>query len=358
MPTAKKLKSGSWHCVVFSHYEVIDGEKKRKYESFTCSIPGRKGKAECERMAAEWTSKAKRTRAGNLTVQEAVERYLASKEHVLSPSTMKTYTQYKDSYFVTIGPLLLRQLEDEDVQEWVSDLASTRSPKTVRNIYNFFTAAVGMFGKTDVSAMLPQKKKATTHTPSDDEIKALLRYLEKPGKAELRRAVMLSAFCSLRRGEICALTDKDIVGNRLLISKSMVRNKDGIWVIKTPKTTESYRYVDVPDFLLQELRTIKGPLVGLKPHQITNRFVDAIKYGKCGEHFRFHDLRHYYVSISHALGIPDAYIMECGGWKTDNVMKTVYLSTMDDRRKIEQEKLQAHFGAMQNDMQNACPAAK
>ena len=356
MPTARKLKSGSWHCSVFSHYEIVDGKKKRKYESFTCDTPGRRGKAECEQMASAWVSKAKRVRSANLTVQEALERYLAAKENVLSPSTIKTYTQYKDSYFTTLGALLLRQLEDEDVQEWVSDLASTRSPKTVKNIYNFFTAAIGMFGKFSFKVQLPQKKRTETHTPSDDEIKALLQYLDKPKKAELRRAVMLSAFCSLRRGEICALTDKDIVGNRLLISKSVVRNKDGIWVIKTPKTTESYRYVDVPDFLLQELRTIEGPLVKLRPHQVTNRFVDAIRFSHC-THFRFHDLRHYYVSISHALGIPDAYILENGGWKTDHVMKSVYLSTMDDRRKKEQEKLQAHFGAMQNEMQNASPPA-
>lgn len=356
MPTARKLKSGSWHCVIFSHYEVVDGVKKRKYESFTCSTPGRKGKAECERMAAEWSSKNKRIRSANVTVQEALERYLSAKENVLSPSTMKTYTQYKDSYFEYLGILLLRQIDDEDVQEWVSELASTRAPKTVKNIYNFFTATCKMFGEYDFKVQLPQKKITETHTPSDDEVKLLLQYLDKPKKAQLRRAVMLSAFCSLRRGEISALTDKDIVGNRLLISKSIVRNKDGVWVTKTPKTTESYRYVDVPDFLLEELRTIKGPLVGLKPHQITNRFVDAVKYSGC-PHFRFHDLRHYYVSISHALGIPDAYIMECGGWKTDHVMKTVYLSTMDDRRKKEQAKLQSHFSAMQNDMQNASPPA-
>lgn len=351
MPTARKLKSGSWHCSVFSHYEWVDGKKKRKYESFTCSTPGRKGKAECERMASEWQYNSRRTRAADFTVQESLERYLAAKEHVLSPSTIKTYTQYKDSYFAVIGPLLLRQIDDEDVQAWVSGLAETRAPKTVKNIYNFFTAACDMFGKGDFKVTLPQKKKSKLYTPTDEEIEKLLEYLNKPQKAELRRAVMLSAFCSLRRSEICALTDKDIVGNRLLISKAVVRDKDGLWVTKVPKTTDSYRYVDVPDFLMEELRTIKGPLVNCKPNQITNRFVDAIKYSGC-PHFRFHDLRHYYVSISHALGIPDAYIMENGGWKTDHVMKSVYLATMDDRRKMEQEKLQQHFGAMQNKMQN------
>ena len=357
MPTARKLKSGSWHCVVFSHYETAaDGTKKRKYESFTCSTPGRQGKAECERMAAEWYYKKRKGRCSDYTVREALDRYLASKEHVLSPSTLKTYTQYRNCYFGPIGMLLLRQIRSDDVQAWVSCLSIGRSPKTVKNIYNFFTAACAMFGLNDLSATLPQKRGSTQHTPTDAEVSALLQYLDRPGKEDLRRAVMLSAFCSLRRGEICALTDKDIIGNRLLISKSVVRNKDGVWVVKTPKTTESYRYVDVPGFLLDELRTIEGPLVKLKPHQVTNRFVDAIRYSHC-THFRFHDLRHYYVSISHALGIPDAYIMECGGWKTDHVMKTVYLSTMDDRRQKEQEKLQAHFEAMQNGMQNAGPPA-
>lgn len=47
MPTAKKLPSGSWRCLVYSHTEEItnpDGsiKKKRIYESFTSNIPGPK----------------------------------------------------------------------------------------------------------------------------------------------------------------------------------------------------------------------------------------------------------------------------------------------------------------------------
>ena len=50
MPTAKKLPSGSWRCLVYSHTEEIknpDGsiKKKRIYESFTSNIPGPKGAA-------------------------------------------------------------------------------------------------------------------------------------------------------------------------------------------------------------------------------------------------------------------------------------------------------------------------
>ncbi|MCB7523198.1 tyrosine-type recombinase/integrase [[Clostridium] hylemonae] len=50
-------------------------------------------------------------------------------------------------------------------------------------------------------------------------------------------------------------------------------------------------------------------------------------------HFRFHDLRHYSASIQHALGIPDAYIMERGGWETDGTLKSIYRHTLKDKKK-------------------------
>lgn len=51
-----------------------------------------------------------------------------------------------------------------------------------------------------------------------------------------------------------------------------------------------------------------------------------------------HDFCHYYASMSHALGIPDSCIMDAGGWKTDNALKTVYRHAMDDQKR----KLQKH----------------
>ena len=46
-----------------------------------------------------------------------------------------------------------------------------------------------------------------------------------------------------------------------------------------------------------------------------------------------HDLQHYCVSIQHALGIPDAYIMARGGWKNDAVLKQVYHHALEERQK-------------------------
>ena len=163
------------------------------------------------------------------------------------------------------------------------------------------------------------------------------QHQDRPG---LRTAVLLAAFGSLRRGEICALRPEDMVGNRIYICKSMVRDIDGYWHVKPmAKTDESNRIVILPP---QVAAMIELP-VKLHPEQVSNRFRRAVRSSGCEHIFRFHDLRHYYVSIAHALGVPDAYIMQMGGWKTDTVMHRVYRDTLPDVMAAEQEKLTQHF---------------
>lgn len=59
--------------------------------------------------------------------------------------------------------------------------------------------------------------------------------------------------------------------------------------------------------------------------------------------FRFHDLRHYAASIMHAIGIPDQYILQRGGWSSDSVMKTVYRNTIDLETVRQNKKINDHF---------------
>ena len=82
MVKAKKLPSGAWNVMVYSHTEG----GKRKYVSITAA-----SKPEAELKAAEYKANKKRLCRYDLTVNEAIERYITSKEGVLSPSTVKGY---------------------------------------------------------------------------------------------------------------------------------------------------------------------------------------------------------------------------------------------------------------------------
>ena len=85
MATAKQLPSGSWRCQVYAG-TAPDG--KRQYRSFTAYT-----KKEAEYAALEWQLHYREISrdSSNMTLAEAMERYLASKDSILSPSTVRGY---------------------------------------------------------------------------------------------------------------------------------------------------------------------------------------------------------------------------------------------------------------------------
>lgn len=350
MATARKLPSGSWRCQVYSHMEQIvqpDGsiKKKRIYKSFTCDIPGPKGKRQCERMAAEWAAEKETISKSAMTVKEAVRGYIEAKEGVLSPSSILNYESVEKNYIPLIGQIRLDSLTQQDVQKWVSQISRDKSPKTVRNAHGVLVAAVGMFYPSlHLKTQLPQKKRPDLYIPTDQDIRRLLDHVQ--GR-DLENAIYLAVFGPMRRGEICALESSDITGNTVKVNKSMVLGPDKVWKVKQPKTYASYREITYPDFVIERLKGIDGRLVRCTPNQLTSRFQRAIKSSGL-PHFRFHDLRHYSASFMHAAGIPDSYIMERGGWQTDNVMKTVYRHTLSDHQKEMTQKINAEFNSLCN----------
>lgn len=341
---AKKLPSGSWNCRVFSHYEYTpDGKKKRVYESFTVKDKSTRGKKECERLASDWAYR-KNQRSENITVHDAIRKYIDLKEPVLSPPTIRAYETYLRNCYKPIADTSVRQLNQTAVQAWINVLSVGHSSKYVSNAYSLFASAVDLAGGERFRITLPARIRPELHTPYDEEVRKLLEYCDK--KYELRTAIMLSAFGSLRRSEICAVTKKDIVGDTIRINKSMVIDKYNCWVTKrTPKNDTSNRVVSFPHFVIEQIDTSRpgDRIVPINPGELSNRFRRAMASSGLPESFRLHDLRHYYVSIAHAIGIPDQYVMRMGGWKTEHVMKRVYRDTLSDRLQDDRDKLNTHF---------------
>lgn len=339
MAKAKKLPSGSWRVQVFD-YKDVDG--KRHYKSFTAST-----RREAEYLAAEWAAGKADELPENITLYSAVTKYIDIKRGVLSPSTIKGYEATQRCYFKDIGLKKLQELTNTDLQIWISNLSTNHSPKTVRNAHGLMTSAVEMFAPDfHLKTTLPARKKPELYTPSDDDISILLHHIA--GK-ELEIAVLLAAFGPLRRGEICALTSDDVHGNIISVSKSMVLGPDKLWHIKQPKTYSSYRDIEFPSFVIDKIKDKKGRLIDATPDQITHRFERAIRFAKL-PHFRFHDLRHYSASIMHAIGVPDQYILQRGGWSSDNIMKSVYRNVIDIESVKQNKKILKHFDKVSHEI--------
>lgn len=311
MPKAKKLKSGSWNVMVFSHMEG----NKRKYASFTAST-----KDEALLMAAEFKAGKKRSVRHDLKVSEAVSGYIAAKEGVLSPATVRGYRGLVH-YYEEIGQKRVRSLSNEDMQLFVSDLSKRVAPKSVRNVYGFLVSCIRFYKPDAVySVTLPQMVEHRPTSPEGEDIKKLC----DASTGQLHTCILLG-IRGMRRGEICALKYEDIKDGVAHIHADMVKSASGEWIYKEmPKTSGSDRFVRVPD-----LGKGEGFIVKWTPDSVTKRFIELRK--SVGVNIRFHDLRHFFASTG-ALIMPDIYLADMGGWSrkmSSSVMKSVYQNNME-----------------------------
>lgn len=343
MATAKKLPSGSWRCLI---YDYTDDNGKRVYRSFTSDDPSPAGKRKAEALAAQYAvEKEQKKHSSDISLfSDRMERYIISKEPVLSPATIRGYRNIQKMLlrdYPAFCCMEIRQISQDDVQRVVNTLSRSKSPKTVRNYHGLISSVIG--SDLALNTSMPQKVRPELYIPSDGEIRALVDAVRN---TELEIPVLLGAFCMMRRGEICALTLDDIQGDVIHVHHSLVLGTDKEWHLKAPKTGSSDRFISAPSFVTDRIHEV-GHITTLNPHSITIMFQRVLTRANI-EHFRFHDLRHYSASIRHALGIPDAYIMQEGGWKTDTVLKSVYRHAMSDRQKEMADLANAHFSKLCN----------
>lgn len=339
MATAKK-RGDKWRCLV---YDYTDSDGKRHYRSFTADT-----KKAAELAAAQYVSQEK-TNPTDLTFDNCLDSYIQQRSAVLSPATIKEYKSAKERHFTTIRDKNIYRITQKDIQNEINLLSLTLSPKSVRNAHGLISAVFRSYRpEFALHTVLPKNMPPNIYVPSDGEIKQLMTAI-KGTRMEL--PVLLAAFGPMRRGEIAALRAENINGNTVHVCENMVQNEKNEWIIKTPKSYAGDRYIEYPDFVADLWSNIhSGRIISMNPMMITHCFEHNLKQAGL-PHFRFHDLRHYSASIQHALGIPDAYIMQRGGWANDGVLKSVYRHTLADKEQAMTDKINTHFAKMQPEMQ-------
>lgn len=338
MATAKKLPSGNWRVLVFSHK---DGNGKRIYESFTAP-----SKREAEQKAAEWANKKDRRNKSALTVYEAIKGYIDAKEGVLSPSTIRAYRVQLRNNYSSIEKTPIKKLTTEQLQIFVSSLVEKVTPKSVSNIYGLLSSSLRFYmPDTQFNVTLPKRAKSRKSAPSDKDIRAL--YESAP--EELKKCIAIGAFTGMRRGEICALTYGDIEGNIIHVTKDIVQGSDNKWHIKNmPKTEESYRDCYLPQNVLDIIGTgaKKENIIKYKNPTSVTRVFTRIR-DRLGVDICFHDLRHYYATIGAVLGVPQSFLEKMGGWaKGSNTMQRVYQGTISELEEEYNKKMANHFNGL------------
>ena len=336
MAKAKQLPSGSWRI------RVYDGELKKQI-SFTSNLVGKAGKAEAELMAREYMlGKRKKVKQGK-TVGECIDEYINLKENILSPTSIAGYRKERRNSLAELCDIPLSELTATDIQAHINKLSLTKSAKTVRCAHGLLVSVLHVFAPDmRITTTLPKMQKKIKQLPTVEEVmKAVIG-------SEIELPCLLAMWCSFRMSEVKGIKRSDIKDGVLTIQRSVVRLKREDVEKSNTKTAKSSRQIRLPQYILNliEKEPVESEyLVPLKGHKIYNDFTKLLKNNNI-EHMSFHDLRHMNASIMLALGIPDKYAMERGGWSTTSVMKSVYQHTFSEERKAVDDKIDNFFNGL------------
>lgn len=315
-------------------------EGKKKYAFFSAS-----SRREASAQAKAFELIKDKRKHNDIKVSEAIEEYIENKSAILSPSTIRAYKTILRQRLQDIMDISILTLSEKEVQIAINKEALKTSPKTVRNTYGLLSAALKVYS-ISFNIKLPQKEKPKISIPTTEEIQCLIN--EARG-SEMFLPVLLASALGLRRSEICALKYSDIDFNNqtMSIDKALVPNEFGAYEIKTTKTTSSTRVIPVPLNVLEQLRSSmtrsEDRVVTLNPRSITFRFRNLAKKTIPGKKIRFHDLRHYNASVLLALGVPNKYAMKLMGHSTDNMLKTIYQHTFEEKEKEFHQEIKGFF---------------
>lgn len=347
MPILKPEKRGdSWRVKVYA------GNKK--YRSVTGATKAeaiqKAEKLQAELLAERENPPKPDDPYADLTVAEAMERYVEAKRETLSPKTYREYTQTRKNSLQSLHNIKLKDLTQEQVQIAVGIAAADHEPKTVRNMHGLLSSTLKMFRPDFVlRTKLPQKKKPDIVIPTEADVIALLHTVEG---TDIDAPVHLAALCGLRMSEILGLRWEKIDFDKKIIHicAAKVRDIDNNLIIKGTKSTAGQRSVKMLPAVESSLRRAYKPgdefVTALKPNNIYDRYQSALSKVCPGKHYTFHELRHYCASVMIMLGIPVKYIADYLGHETEDMVNRVYGHIMADKKDEMFDRLESYYNGI------------
>lgn len=319
----EKLPSG--------HYRVRQSKNGKRY---TLTFDHKPTSAEISLEMAKKIEKAELNIA-DMTFERACETYIDAKSNILSPTTISGYKSLIKNIPEYFKATKIQNITTLMLQKYINDYSSGHSPKSTSNMNGFIVSVLKFSGIEIKSPKLPQKEKKDLYIPTKEDVKRIFDAV-KGTRYEIPFFLLM---LGLRRSETCALELSDLKGNELTVNKAKVQNYDKEWVIKSTKTTESTRTIIIPDDLAEKIRQ-QGYIYKGAPNRLYLKLRD-IQTELGIPRFPLHKLRHFFASYLHNEGFTDKQIQAMGGWKTSNVLRSVYEHAMEieEAKKSASEKI-------------------
>lgn len=332
VPKAKKLPSGNWFCRVRVNGKDIGVTRTSEREAVADAMAIKAGTKEAEQNVS------------TITLGQAYDRYIETRNGVLSPSTIAGYKKLRRNTLQELMENRINALTNEKIQSAISGMSRDgKSPKYIRNAHGLLSAVLREYRPDFVlRTRLSQKEKIEQRMISDSEIDAIIRMCRG---AEIEIPVLLALWLGMRMSEIRGIKFSDISNGRLHVQRAVVEDEHRKAVVKGTKSFSGDRMLDLPpyiDNLIKSLPYSDGFIIRSSGHAIYARFSRMLeKYGI--RHCKFHDLRHANAAVMIRLGVESKYAQERNGWATDDMYKQVYGYVMDDKMKSVSNCINQYF---------------
>lgn len=324
-------KKNTWYCQFY--YEDWQGNKKKKQKR------GFKTKKE----ALEWERNYKLSANANMdmTMGAFIEIYFRDKAGELKERSAKNKRYMIEAHVLPyFENKPMNSITPSDIIQWQNEIRAKGFSQTyLRMIQNQITALFTHASNIYNLANNPCKRvKRMGKADADklefwtkEEYDRFISGIEVGSRYYVIFEILFWTGC--REGEMLALTKSDIdfTENRISISKTYYRTerKD---VITTPKTEQSVRVIDIPQFLTQEIRDYVDKLYELPDDErifpiVAEAVQHKLKHNceKTGvKKIRVHDIRHSHVAYLINQGVQPLIIKERLGHRDIKITLNTY----------------------------------
>lgn len=332
---------------VKTYYTNWQGEKKQKL----------KRGFKLQRDAKEWERNflEQFATSPDITFQSLYDKYKRFKENRVKASTLETQCNAIDLHILPyFKDRIVSDITPEDVAEWQTQLLGKKFSASHTRQLNAYLRMLFKYAvdylrlpRSPVIAQIckPQKGNIDFWTP--EEYRKFSEHIKD--NIELYTAFEILFYTGMRKGELLALTmnDIDFQAKQIRINKTLAY-VHGEYIMQPPKTEQSNRVIDVPEFLLAEIRNYTDKLYHLDPDQrifprsrvwlgqAITRICPAIDL----KIIRVHDLRHSHASLLINLGANPLMIAERLGHDDVKMTMNTYSHLFQSHREEIIEKLE------------------
>lgn len=331
MPVYKDETTNTWYCKFY--YSTWDGKRKQTTKR------GFKTK----KAAQQWENETKAANVSDMSVTLAtfVNMYFKDKQGELKERSIKNKKYMIDTHVLPyFGERKMNEIKPSDIIQWQNAMRGKGFSQTyLRMIQNqltaLFTHASNIYGLT---ANPCKRVKKMGKSDADElsfwtkeEYDKFIGTIDEDDRYYALFELLFWTGC--REGEALALTrnDIDFGNNQIHITKTYYRT-GGEDIITTPKTEQSVRVVDIPEFLKNELEHYVNRLYMYpSDERIFPVVAEAVQHKlrrhieKAGvKKIRVHDLRHSHVAYLIHQGVEPLMIKQRLGHKDIKITLNTY----------------------------------